>query len=227
VTKEALRSDAGEVLLPGPGACTRILCAAYDYDHEVAQPLLSLLPPVLHLPAGDPADDGAVQATLRLLTLELGGRAPGSRAAAGRLVDVLLIHVVRAWLRTRADDEASWLVALRDPVIAQALARLHERPGEAWTLDTLGAEVNVSRATLSRRFAELVGQPPLSYLTRWRMDLAAQRLRDTDESIASIAHELGYTSEYAFSRAFARHRGRPPGRYRRDARLRAGIARTG
>jgi AraC-like DNA-binding protein len=221
VTKESLRTPAGEVELPGSGAITRILCAAYDYDHEVAQPLLSLLPAVLHLPAGDPASDGAVESTLRLLTLELGSGSPGSQAAAARLIDVLLIHVVRAWLRAHAEGDASWLVALRDPVAARALALLHERPDDAWTVERLAQEVSVSRATLSRRFTELVGEPPLGYLTRWRMDLAAKRLRDTDDTLAAIAGDVGYTSEYAFARAFARERGEPPGRYRRRARERA------
>jgi AraC-like DNA-binding protein len=102
-------------------------------------------------------------------------------------------------------------------VIAQALAVLHERPAEPWTIERLAAEVHLSRATLARRFAELVGEPPLTYLTRWRMDLAARRLRDTTEPVETIARGVGYTSEYAFNRAFSRHRGQPPGRWRRNA----------
>ena len=94
---------------------------------------------------------------------------------------------------------------------------LHERPEEPWTIARLAAEVHVSRATLARRFTELVGEPPLSYLTSWRMDVAARRLRDGDEPVEAIARAVGYRSEYAFNRAFRRHRGRPPGRYRRAA----------
>jgi AraC-like DNA-binding protein len=103
-------------------------------------------------------------------------------------------------------------------VIARALGLIHERPEEPWTIERLAAEVHLSRATLARRFAECVGEPPLSYLTRWRMDLAAQRLRETDEPVETIAAAVGYTSEYAFNRAFRRHRGQPPGRYRRRDR---------
>jgi AraC-like DNA-binding protein len=95
------------------------------------------------------------------------------------------------------------------------LAVLHERPAEPWTLAALASEVSVSRATLARRFTELVGQPPLAYLTGWRMDLAARRLKDTGDPIDAIARSVGYRSEYAFSRAFRRHRGQPPGRFRR------------
>jgi AraC-like DNA-binding protein len=198
-----------------------VLCAAYDYDHDVAHPLMSQLPPVLYVPAGLPGDDGAVAGTLRLLALELGGRPPGSRAAVGRLIDVMLIHVMRAWLGMQeGDDEAGWLLALRDPVVAGAMDCIHARPAEPWTMDSLAREVSVSRATLARRFSDRVGETPLGYLTRWRMDVAAQRLRDTDDTIAAIAAVAGYQSEYAFSRAFTRHRGIAPGRYRRQARER-------
>ena len=210
------------MIIQGLGAATRVLCAAYDYDHEVAHPLMSQLPPVLHVPAGMPGDDGAVAATLRLLALELGGRPPGSRAAVGRLIDVMLIHVMRAWLRLQDDDATDgWLLALRDPVVAGAMNAIHQRPGEPWTIESLAREVSVSRATLARRFAHLVGETPPEYLTRWRMDLAAQRLRDTDDTVGTIAAAVGYRSEYSFSRAFTRHRGIAPGRYRRHARARA------
>ena len=212
----------GDMILQGPGAATRVLCAAYDYDHEVAHPLMSQLPPVLHIPAGMPGDDGGVAETLRLLALELGGRPPGSRAAVGRLIDVMLIHVMRAWLRMQQNDATDgWLHALRDPVVARAMHTIHERPAEPWTIESLAREVSVSRATLARRFAHLVGETPPEYLTRWRMDLAAQRLRDTDDTVAAVAAAVGYRSEYSFSRAFTRNRGLAPGRYRRDARARA------
>jgi AraC-like DNA-binding protein len=219
--KDQRRTPDGDIVIDGPGACTRVLCAAYEYDHDVAHPLMSQLPPVLYVPAGVPGDDGAVAGTLRLLALELGGHPPGSRAAVGRLIDVMLIHVMRSWLRMQdEDDDAGWLLALRDPVVAGAMNCIHGRLSEPWTIDSLAREVNVSRATLARRFGELAGQTPLGYLTRWRMDVAAQRLRDTDDTIAAIAAAVGYRSEYAFSRAFARHRGIAPGRYRRQARER-------
>ena len=98
------------------------------------------------------------------------------------------------------------------------LALVHERPGERWTLEALAREVHLSRATLARRFTETVGEPPLAYLARWRMHLAAQRLKYSSDTVAAIAQEVGYTSEYAFNRAVARYRGTPPGRYRRLVR---------
>jgi AraC-like DNA-binding protein len=215
LAKEQAMGSDGDLVLPGAGACTRFLCAAYDYDHEVAHPLLSLLPGVLHIPADPPGDASPVQMTLRLLTAELGGRSEGSRAVVDRLVDVLFVQVVRAWLHASTDGDASWLRALRDPAVAGALALLHDQPQRAWTVQELAHEVHLSRATLARRFTELVGEPPLAYLTRWRMDLAARRLRETTDPVGVVAAGVGYSSEYAFSRAFSRMRGEPPGRYRR------------
>ena len=111
---DARRTPDGDMVIQGAGAGTRVLCAAYDYDHEVAHPLMSQLPPVLHVPAGMPGDDGAVAATLQLLALELGGRPPGSRAAVGRLIDVMLIHVMRAWRRYRPGARPRWRVNARE-----------------------------------------------------------------------------------------------------------------
>jgi len=215
--KEELMTPEGDLELPGRGAATTFVCAAYEYDLDVAQPLMSLLPHVLHVPA-DPVAGRATAAIVELLAGEIGVREAGSRAAAARLIDLLLIAAIRRWSDHDTEGASpSWLTALRDPVIGRVLALLHDRPEEQWTLDKLAREVHVSRATLARRFTEEVGEPPLSYLSGWRMRIAAQRLKHTTETVESIAHEVGYTSEYAFNRAFSRHRGQPPGRYRRLA----------
>jgi AraC-like DNA-binding protein len=217
-TKERLLTPERDLALGASGATTTFVCAAFDYDLEVGEPLMGLLPPVIHVPA-DPVAGRDVAPIVELLAMEVGTRRPGSRAAAARLLDTLLIAAIRHWIDGQAHDEApSWLRALRDPTLARALAALHERPAEPWTVVSLAREVHVSRATLARRFAEVVGEPPLTYLARWRMHLAAQRLKYSTETVGAIAREVGYTSEYAFNRAFARHRGQPPGRYRRLAR---------
>jgi AraC-like DNA-binding protein len=216
--KRALIQPNGELHLGGPGAATRILCAGYDYDTEVTHPFLGLLPPVLHVATAQPETGPWVRSVLDLLAHETGDQTlTGSPAVAVRLLDVLLVHVVRAWLdHGDALPAASWLRGLRDPVAARTLALLHERPGQDWTVETLAAEVHVSRATLARRFTEHVGEPPLSYLTRWRIELAARRLRETALPAATIAREVGYSSEFSFNRAFTRVRGSSPGRYRRN-----------
>jgi AraC-like DNA-binding protein len=200
------------------GPRTGFLCAEYTYDLDVAQPLLSLLPRVLHVPAA-PAHPGRVAPLVELLADELDAHRPGSGTVVARLLDLLLIEAIRHWVQHDPDVSGpSWLTALRDPTIARTLALLHARPAEPWTLEKLASEVHVSRTTLTRRFTEAVGDPPLAYLTRWRMHLAATRLKHTNETVETIAYEVGYTSEHAFNRAFARNRGHPPGRYRHLAR---------
>jgi AraC-like DNA-binding protein len=207
-----------DLAIGGGGASTVFLCAEYVYDLDVAQPLMSLLPTVLRVPA-DPERGGRVAPIVELLAGEVGAHGPGSQAAVARLLDLLLIEAIRHWIRRDPGAGGpSWLAALRDPAIARTIALLHARPAEPWTLERLAGEVHLSRATLARRFTEAVGEPPLAYLTRWRMHLAAARLKDTSDTVEVIAHEVGYTSEHAFNRAFARHRGYPPGRYRRLAR---------
>ena len=210
---------AGDELHLGAGiAQTRILCASYHQDPAVTVPLLTLLPDVLHIPARQAG--AALDTTLRLLAQEISQPQPGAAAVLNRIVDILLVQLLRSWLDTAPADArtASWLSALTDPVAGPALAVLHTQPGHDWTIPSLAAAIGVSRATLARHFPAQVGCPPATYLTRWRMDLAAVRLRDTDETVSAIARSVGYTSEYAFNRAFTRVRHIPPGRYRTTAR---------
>ncbi|HEX6050783.1 MAG TPA: AraC family transcriptional regulator [Gemmatimonadaceae bacterium] len=217
IAKAQRLSPNGELVLDGPGAATSFLCAGYTYDNEIAHPLMSLFPAVLHLAASDA--NSPSQATLRLLAVELERPAVGTGVVIQRLIDVLLVHVIREWMRARKDnDVASWIRGLRDPAIAKVLAILHHRPAERWTVARLAEEAHMARSTLARRFVELVGETPLGYLGRWRMDLAAQMLRDTEEPVAAVGRRVGYHSEFAFSRAFSRARGEPPARFRRAHR---------
>ena len=214
--KAELVTDAGDLVIPGPGPPSRFLCAGFSYDNELAHPLLSLLPPVLHVSPADEGPDTPLQSTLRLLMGELSRHQIGSEAAVERLIEVLFVHVIRSWLNTSAESlPPSWLTGLRDAVVARALGLLHSEPERAWTVEDLAAAVHVSRSTLVRRFNDLVGEPPAAYLTRWRMELAARLLRESEQPVGRICHLVGYTSEFAFSRAFTKHRGEPPGRYRK------------
>jgi AraC-like DNA-binding protein len=214
------RTGAGELLLEGRGGSTQFLCAAYEYDREVAHPLVSLLPEMLVVSGQEPAGGDLVQTTLQLIRHELSRRAAGWGTVIDRLVDVLFVHVIRAWLAGQHDRASSWLRALRDPVVARTLTAMHSEPAAGWTIEVLARQANLSRATLVRRFTGLVGEPPLAYLTRWRMELAARNLRETDEPVKAIGRRVGYTSEFAFSRAFSRLRGEAPGQYRSKARAR-------
>jgi AraC-like DNA-binding protein len=221
VAKGQAEAPAHQCLFEGPGggSSTHVICAGFEYDHEFAQPLLSLMPPVLFLSGQEMAEGSPVQATLRVLRHELATRTSGSGTVIDRLMDVLFVQVIRSWLGAEEYAGTSWLQALRDPTIGRALSILHANPAAPWTIEALAREVSLSRATLTRRFSTLVGEPPLSYLTRWRMELAARHLRQTENSVSTIARQVGYASEFAFSRAFSRLRGLPPSRYRAKLRL--------
>ena len=221
--KVELLTAAGDLVIPGPGPPSRFVCAGFSYDNELAHPLLSLLPRILHVSPADEGPETPLQSTLRLLMGELSRHQIGSEAAIERLIEVLFVHVIRSWLDTSGDSmPPSWLTGLRDAVVARALGLLHAQPEHAWTIDELAAAVHVSRSTLVRRFNDLVGEPPAAYLTRWRMELAARLLRESEQSVGRISRLVGYTSEFAFSRAFSKHRGEPPGRYRK--RLKSSVA---
>jgi AraC-like DNA-binding protein len=215
---EKARAAGGELRTGAGTPQTRILCASYQQDHAVTLPLLTLLPEVLHIPSG--RTSVTLDTTVRLLAHEIAQPQPGAAAVLNRIVDILFVQLLRAWLAASppSDRPASWLGALTDPVAGPALSALHSEPGRDWTVGSLAAAVGVSPATLARRFLGSVGDTPAAYLTRWRMDLAAQRLRDTDDTVGAIARSLGYTSEYAFNRAFTRTRQTPPGRYRAMSR---------
>lgn len=200
---------------------THILCAHYEHDPAVSTQVLTLLPDVVHIRADN--GGGCLDDTVRLLARELAHPQIATGVVLDSLVDILLVQLLRVWLAAEpTQSEASWLGVLGDPMISEALTKLHGDPARAWTTATLAAEISVSRATLSRRFPSVVGQTPAAYLTRWRMDLAALRLRDTDDALDTIARSVGYTSVYAFSRAFSRARSQPPGRYRITSRTPAG-----
>jgi len=216
---EHLPDEDGVVDLGGNGPAVHLIAGEFTFEHGQAHPLLSLLPPLLHITGAPAADGGELDAVVQMLAAELAEPRPGSDTVVAHLADILFVHILRAWLTTQDHGDPSWLRALRDSQIAAALARLHAHPDRPWTIESIAAEVTMSRAAFARRFTSLVGEAPLAYLARWRLNLAAQRLRDTDLPIAAVAAQVGYGSEYSFSRAFTRFHGQPPGRYRRQSRL--------
>lgn len=208
----------GGVLRFGDGDVqTHILGAAYRHDPAVSTQVLELLPEVVHIRA----DNGGtcLDDTVRLLARELAHPQIAASVVMNSLVDILLVQLLRVWLATRpAPSEPSWLGVLGDPLMTEALTLVHADPAAPWTTTALAARLNVSKATLARRFQSVAGETPAAYLTRWRMDLAAVRLRDGDEPLEAVAAAVGYSSVYAFSRAFSRARGAAPGRFRAAAR---------
>lgn len=197
---------------PGPGR-TVLLCGVVAFDEPAARALLALLPPVVHVSASDPGPT-PVADTVRLMSAELADVRPGGEAIATRLADVLVVQAVRAWLGRDPAARTGWLGALADPQVGRAMAAVHADPGHGWTLDRLAREAAMSRTAFAGRFTELVGEPPMRYVTRWRMALAHDRLRAGGVTVAVLADELGYRSEAAFSRAFTRTVGRTPGSVR-------------
>jgi len=158
-----------------------------------------------------------IRLTVDRLREETALSAPGASTVVSRLTDILFIEGIRAWLSAQNAETAGWLGALTDPIISQALALMHGDPGRHWSVDQLAGEVGLSRSAFYTRFTDLVGEPPLRWLTHWRMQLAANWLRGTEMGIGEIADGLGYSSEEAFNRAFKRELGVPPGSYRRAA----------
>lgn len=189
-----------------------LLVATYPGTSEAGRLATETLPRVAHVPAGT----GPGTALVDLLVHELTTDQVGQSTVVDRLVDVVLVATVRAWLAAHPDDAPGWLSTAHDPVVHGALRAIHDRPAEPWTVLTLAREVDVSRATFAARFRTQVGSPPMAYLTRWRLTLAADLLTATDRTLASIAADVGYGSAFALSAAFSQQMGTSPSRYRRQ-----------
>jgi AraC-like DNA-binding protein len=208
-------SDGRRHEFAGDGPPAVLLCGAYTFRGTVCDSLLAALPPLLAL-QGATGTDPSLRAALALLAEEVQREAPGQQTVLDRLLDLLLVYALRAWFAREEATPPRWYTALDDPHVGPALRRLHADPQRAWTVAALAAEAGLSRAAFARRFTELTGHAPLTYATRWRMVLAQDALRRPGATLASVAHEVGYGSEFAFANAFKRQLGVPPGRWRRE-----------
>jgi AraC-like DNA-binding protein len=184
----------------------------FTFDDNTCHLLLASLPPVIHVRADTPSS-APLRATLELLRLETGAPRPGAAVAASGLANLILVHILRAYLDTDISLQG-WLGALADTRIGTALTLMHADVAKPWKVKTLAAAVHMSRTSFSERFRALVGVPPLTYLTSWRMMLAQTALRTETRRIAAIAESVGYGSEAAFSTVFKRTMGQSPGQYR-------------
>lgn len=198
----------------GGGAVTRILCGFLGTDCG-ADPLLASLPPVVDLDLTGHPTGAWIEGTVRYAARELAGGGPGTGSSLARLAELLFAEAVRRYLAAAPAAGSGWLDGLRDPHVGRALALLHRQPAHPWTLDALAREVGLSRSALTERFGRYVGQSPIRYLHRHRLEQAAARLSRGHQPIAQIAYETGYESEAAFSRAFKRELGRSPAAFRR------------
>ena len=188
---------------------TTMLTGTYGMDGEVGRRLLDALPREIVVPA-DPAGSGLIE----LLAREITSEAPGQKAILDRMLDLVLMSVVRAWFARPEGEAPGWYAANGDPIVGPALRLIHNSPAHPWTVAELATAVGASRAAFARRFQEMITEPPMAYLTGWRLSLAADLLRDDDLTIAAVARQVGYGSPYALSSAFKRYHGVSPKQFR-------------
>jgi len=203
------------------GGRTKVVCGFLGCDVKPFNPLLASMPRVLRMPGL--ASDGSswIATFLRSVVEESTGKRPGGEAVLERMSEMMFVEVLRRYVDTLPPDQTGWLAGMRDPAVGRALALIHEKPAEAWTMERLGEAAAMSRSTLHDRFVHFIGQPPMQYLAQWRMQLAASWLRDTDAKVIDVAMEVGYENEPAFSRAFRRAVGDSPAAWRRSRRTHA------
>jgi AraC-like DNA-binding protein len=200
--------------LEGPGERSILVCGGARLEGSAAHSLLEQLPAALRVSREERETLDWLRPTLEAIALEARHPRPGSGTVMARLADVLLIQAIRAWI-ARSPAESTWIRALQDPRIGRSLALMHAEPERTWDLASLARASGMSRASFAERFTALVGQPPKTYLTSWRMNLAHDWLRKETLTLAEVAGRLGYGSEAAFSRAYKRHFGMAPGSHRK------------
>jgi AraC-like DNA-binding protein len=197
---------------------THLICGFFSCDVRPFNPLLDSLPRLMRVgPHVSHGSNGLLDQFIRFATAEMGNKRAGSQSILNRLSELMFVEVVRLHMGQLANNNTGWLAGLRDSTVGRALTLLHGRPTHAWTLEELASESGASRSVLADRFTHLVGYPPIQYLAQWRMQMAAKRLTDPGASIASVAYEVGYESEAAFSRAFKKLVGRSPGQWRKSS----------
>ena len=199
---------------PAPDAVTNVACGFLGCDLRPFNPLIAALPRLLHLPAAD--DSAWVGQVMRQAVDASQNKRPGGDAVLERISEMMFVDAVRRHVERLPEESTGWLAGLRDRAVGRALALMHGQPARGWTVDALSSEVALSRSALYDRFVRLIGQPPMQYLAQWRMQVAANLLRQSRATVASIALDVGYDSEAAFARAFKRQVGMPPAAWRRS-----------
>lgn len=210
--------ERGHQVVNGEGAGSKLLmlCGAFHFEHPHAFPLLYRFPKLIHISGVQGRAEQSFTDIVHLIARESASQQPGAQVVLRRLTELLFIQVLRLWIDQQDEMSVRWVGALRDQPINKALGLIHESPGRSWTVQELADAAALSRSAFSARFTELVGEPPMTYLTRWRM-LKATRLLKHEINMKLIAEQLGYESEVAFRKAFKREIGIPPAQYRRQS----------
>jgi len=212
----------GTFKVEGKGEITNFIGGTFFFENQETHPLLKVLPTFLHFSGsvGGAGEDCKVvdwfETSLDFISSEATSRKPGAETIITRLSDILFIQAVRAYANTVSDEQPNWFTAATDPQIGEAIANIHRTPQSPWTVDRLATLSGMSRSAFASRFTKLVGEPPLRYLSRWRMHKAIEMIREGRLTTAEIASIIGYESEAAFSKAFKKWNGRGPGAYRRS-----------
>jgi AraC-like DNA-binding protein len=201
----------------GDGAQTTLICGFFTFDSGAAHPLLAVLPEVLHLKGEGGRARHWLELTLDLIADEIIAGRPGGEVLVNRLTETLFIQVLQSYIEDAEHPSPNWLAGLRDPSMARALGAIHSELDMDWSVATLAARAGMSRSAFSARFRELVGEPPMQYLTRWRMQVAANHLQAGRLTLGEIAYSVGYAAEASFSKVFKRFLGEAPGAYRKRA----------
>jgi AraC-like DNA-binding protein len=211
-------SERYEILrLGGGGAATTVICGVFEFDHPAARHLFTLLPRTITIDAGSSSQTDPVQNVLRAMAAEARELRPGGETVITRLADVLVIHAIRSWITHDPAAQTGWLGALHDKQLGRVISMIHREPARGWTLAALAAEAAMSRSSFAERFTELVGEPAMHYVTRWKMYTALTWLKEGNRPVGELSHQLGYESEAAFSRAFRRFIGISPGAARKNS----------
>ena len=206
------------IRMGGGGEVTKFVCGYMAFDPRLAQVILAGLPPIFKVNIRDDAAGRWLENSIRFAVAEVDAAKAGSEAVLAKLSEALFVETLRRYIALLPGTQTGWLAGARDLEVGKALAMMHRHPARPWTIADLAREAGISRSVLAERFRHYLGEPPMAYLTRWRLQLGAQMLRSTNQSVAQIASAVGYDSEPAFNRAFKREFGAPPARFRAKAK---------
>jgi AraC-like DNA-binding protein len=224
ITAKIKARDLSPLRAGGGGTTSRFVCGYMTCDPILCQPVLSGLPPVFKVNIRSERSGNWLESSILHLVEEAASKRVGSEAMLAKLSEALFIDTLRRYVASLPEHQKGWLAGTRDPIVGKSLGLLHSRIAEPWTIAVLADEVGISRSALVERFTRYLSEPPMTYLTRWRLRLAARSLEKTSRGVAEIAAEIGYESEAAFNRAFKREFGQPPGRFRSERRKDGNVA---
>lgn len=221
INRKIKSGDLSPLRAGGGGSTARLVCGYMTCDPHLSRPILNGLPPVFHVNIRTDRSGSWIESSILHLVDECASGQVGSEAMLAKLSEALFVDTLRRYISGLPEQQVGWLAGTRDPIVGRSLALLHNRVAHPWTIADLADEVGISRSALVERFTRYLAEPPMTYLTRWRLQLAARSLERTSRGVAEIAADVGYESEAAFNRAFKREYGAPPGRYRTDRKGRA------